>query len=66
MRRYIHLILTCVCVGGGMWVHTYLFKVLNGVLVWDVALVWRGRGSATVGGGSREAIDETATVVVAL
>ena len=49
-----------------MWMHTYLFKVLNGVLVWDVALIWRGRGSATVGGGSREAIDETATVVVAL
>ena len=34
--------------------------------MWDVALVWRGRGSATVCGGSREAIDETATVVVAL
>ena len=50
----------------GILVHAYLLKVLNGVLVWDGAPFWRGCGPAAVSSGSREAVDKTTTVVVAL
>ena len=65
-NHHIMYVRVCVCVCVCVCVRTYLLKVLDGVLVWDEASLWRRRGSAAVSGGSGEAVDETPTVVVAL